>query len=87
MEWFVYLVECADGTLYCGTTPHLQDRLNKHNAGKGAKYTRTRRPVRLVYSFKCNDHSTALKEEHRLKQLPRQQKLQIISDSAKPAHP
>ena len=61
--WYVYILECADGTLYTGMTNHLVRRLAAHNAGKGAKYTKTRRPVHLRYSEKLQNQSQALRRE------------------------
>lgn len=79
--WFVYILECSDGTYYTGITNNLQKRIDKHNTGKGAKYTRARLPVKLVWSRECEDISTASKEEYKLKQLSRSQKESIICDN------
>ena len=77
--WYMYVVQCADGTFYTGITTSLSRRLNEHNYGsRGAKYTRSRRPVRLKYTQECANHSTALKEEHKFKKLTRKQKKEII---------
>lgn len=73
--WFVYLVKCSDGTLYCGITNDLDKRIKKHNDGKGAKYTKTRRPVSLLKYFERPSKSEALKLEYKIKQLSRQEKL------------
>ena len=78
MPWSVYLLGCRDGTLYCGVTTDLEKRVAAHNAGKGAKYTATRRPVRVVWSEPAADRSAALKREHALKRLTRRQKLALI---------
>lgn len=75
MRYFVYMVECADKSLYTGITPKLVDRVKAHNDGKGAKYTRSRRPVTLVYAREFRTKSEALKEEARIKRLPRSEKL------------
>lgn len=76
---FVYILECSDGTLYCGWTNNLQKRLEEHAAGKaGAKYTRGRRPVRLVYRERCPTRSDALKREREIKRLSRAGKLHLI---------
>ncbi len=75
--WFVYIVECSDGTLYTGITNNLIKRLETHNKGKGAKYTRSRLPVTLRRSFEVEDKSLAAKEEYRIKQLTREQKLML----------
>lgn len=72
----MYMVQCRDGTFYCGITTDLERRIIEHNEGeKGAKYTRPRRPVKLVYNKACTDRSEATKEEWRLKQLSRKEKL------------
>lgn len=76
-EWQVYLLQCADGTLYCGATNNLLRRLQQHNYGKGAKYTAARRPLKLVWASGGIDRSGAFKEEHRIKKLPRKDKLKL----------
>jgi putative endonuclease len=73
--WVCYLLQCADDTLYCGITNDLDKRLAAHNAREGAKYTRGRTPVRLVYCESCADKSAALKRELEIKKLPKLQKL------------
>lgn len=73
--WFIYLVKCADGTLYCGITNNLDKRIKIHNDGKGAKYTKTRRPVSLLKYFERPTKGEALKLEYKIKQLSRQEKL------------
>ena len=78
-QWWVYLVRCADDTLYCGITNDLERRLAAHNSGRGAKYTRPRRPVELVYQEPCPDRPAALRREAALKRLPRAQKLALLS--------
>ena len=75
--WVVYLVRCADDTLYCGITNDLAARLAAHTAGKGAKYTRGRGPLRVVAKRRCRDKGTALRLEYAVKQLDRTQKLQL----------
>lgn len=77
MSWHCYLLECADGTLYCGITNDLDKRLAAHNAGEGAKYTRGRTPLKLVYQEPCADKSNALKRERQIKALPRRGKLAL----------
>ena len=79
MAAFVYLLRCRDGSLYCGWTDDLDQRLVKHNTGKGAAYTRSRRPVRLVWHEVCADRSAALKREWAIKQLTRPQKLALLA--------
>lgn len=73
-EWNVYIVRCADDTLYTGVAKCVEDRLEKHNAGRGAAYTRTRRPVTLIYSQSRMTRSQALIREAQIKRLPRPQK-------------
>jgi putative endonuclease len=78
--WYVYVLTCADGTLYTGVTTELERRLAEHNAGaKGAKYTKTRRPVRLAYSETAADRSSALKREFAIKHLTREEKQRLIN--------
>lgn len=79
--WVCYLLRCADDTLYCGITNDLTKRLAAHNAGEGAKYTRGRLPVRLVYEEACKDKSTALKREMQIKRLPRGAKEALLQDA------
>lgn len=75
----VYILECSDTTLYCGWTMNLEKRLREHNEGPaGAKYTRGRRPVRVVYQEPCLTRSDALKREKEIKKLTRSQKLHLI---------
>ncbi len=76
--WYCYLLRCADETLYCGISNNLDKRLAAHNDGNGAKYTRTRIPVALVYSEKCADRSAASKREMAIKKLPREKKLALL---------
>lgn len=78
--WSVYIVRCADGTYYTGSTPDVERRIVAHNAGKGAKYTRVRLPVALMYQEACLDHSSALKREHAIKQLTRAEK-QLLTET------
>jgi putative endonuclease len=75
--WTVYLVRCADDTLYCGITNDLAARLAAHQAGKGAKYTRGRGPLTLVAQQRCRDKRVALRIEHAVKQLDRKRKLNL----------
>ena len=77
-KWFVYMLECADGSLYTGIAVDVQKRFAAHQAGKGAKYTRGRGPLRLVYSNECEDHSHALHRELEIKKLSREEKLALI---------
>jgi predicted GIY-YIG superfamily endonuclease len=74
-KWFVYILECADGTLYTGITNNLVRRVKQHNEGKGAKYTRGRGPVTLVKFVELFSKRDALKLEYKIKQLPKEEKL------------
>ena len=76
--WYLYILRCGDGTLYTGITNDLPKRFAAHCAGKGAKYTRGRGPLEMVYRECCADHSEALKREAEVKKLTRQQKLELI---------
>jgi putative endonuclease len=78
-EWIVYILECCDNTLYTGITNNLQKRIELHLAGKGARYTRGRSPLIIVYSEKCATKSLALKREYAIKQLTREEKESLIS--------
>jgi putative endonuclease len=81
--WRVYIVRCADGSLYTGIAIDLERRIAEHNAdsGLGASYTRSRRPVTLVYEEAAADRSAASKREYRIKQLSRMEKLALIDGS------
>lgn len=76
-KWFVYLLRCGDGSLYCGITDDVSRRLEAHAAGKGAKYTRGRGPLELVYREECESYSAALKREAAIKKLKRPEKLAL----------
>lgn len=80
-NWTVYILTCADATLYTGVTTDLERRLKEHNDcdKKGAKYTRTRRPVSLSYSEQFNDRSSACKREAEIKKMTRSRKLKLIT--------
>ena len=79
MSYFTYIVECSDSTLHTGITTDLERRLDEHNnSAKGAKYTRVRRPVKLVYSEECEDRSSASKREYAIKKLSREKKLALF---------
>jgi putative endonuclease len=82
-DWQVYIVQCADLSLYTGIARNLSDRIAQHNAGNGAKYTRGRRPVTLRYQESHPDRSSALKREASIKQLKRGAKLNLIAESAR----
>ncbi|MBE7048241.1 MAG: GIY-YIG nuclease family protein [Ruminococcaceae bacterium] len=75
---FVYILRCCDNTLYTGWTTNVLHRVYAHNSGHGAKYTRSRLPVTLVYTEVCADKSTALKREKAIKKLTKQKKEQLI---------
>ena len=78
MPFYCYIVECADGTFYTGWTTDPDRRERQHNAGRGAKYTRARRPVRLVYVETQPDRTAAMKRERAIKTLSREQKKKLI---------
>lgn len=75
---YTYLLQCADGTLYCGWTNHLKERVKAHNEGKGAKYTKPRRPVTLVYFETFETKQEALRREIEIKKLSRKDKLSLF---------
>ncbi len=77
-DWCVYMLRCVDGSLYTGATNDLQARLGVHRSGRGAAYTRSRLPVRLVYAEPATDRSAALKREWVLKQLTRPEKMALL---------
>ena len=76
--WKLYILRCRDGSLYTGITTDVEKRFAAHNAGKGAKYTRGRGPLELVYREDCGDHSTALKRELEIKAMKREEKMKLI---------
>jgi len=78
-SWQVYILRCADNTLYTGITNRLSARMKTHNGARGAKYTRTRRPVVLAWSTPCKSRDAALSLEHAIKQLTRCQKQTLIA--------
>ncbi len=77
-KWYVYILRCRDNSLYTGMTDDLERRLAAHNAGKGAKYTRGRGPVELVYHEEFATKAEACSREYRIKRLSRQDKLEIM---------
>ncbi len=83
MNQYVYMIECSDGSYYTGYTNDLKKRLAAHNAGKGAKYTKSRRPVRLIYQENFDNKKDALKREYAIKQLARSEKETLINDKAR----
>ena len=78
LNWYLYILRCGDGTLYTGITTDVEKRLEVHRSGKGAKYTRGRGPLELVYREECPDKSTALKREYAIKQLSKTEKENLI---------
>ena len=79
MNWVVYMLECADESLYTGITTNLERRLAEHAAGKGAKYTRGRGPFRLVYSETCTDRAEATRRETAIKLMDKAKKRLLVS--------
>lgn len=78
LSYYLYILRCGDGTLYTGITTDVEKRLTAHQSGKGAKYTRGRGPLTLVYQEECGDKPTALQREYAVKRLPREKKLALI---------
>ena len=79
---YTYILECSDGTLYCGWTNDLDKRIKTHNSGKGAKYTHSRLPVELVYFEEYDSKEAAMKREYQIKNMKREEKLQLINSNA-----
>ena len=79
-SWYLYILRCKDDTLYTGITTDVEKRLEAHRTGKGAKYTRGRCPLELVYREECGEHSTALRREWEIKKLHREEKEILISN-------
>lgn len=77
-NYYVYLLRCADNSLYCGYTDDIEKRLRVHNSGKGAKYTRSRLPVELAYSEELSSKSEAMSREYGIKRLARAQKEELV---------
>jgi len=78
MDWWVYMVECADGSLYTGIARDPDQRLAAHNSGKGARYTRSRLPVKLVYREPARDRANASRREAQIKAYSRSDKLELL---------
>lgn len=76
--WKLYILRCGDGSLYTGITTDVEKRLEAHRSGKGAKYTRGRGPLEIVYREECGNHSAALKREMEIKALSREDKMKLI---------
>ena len=81
MPHFVYLLRCKDNTIYCGYTNNLEKRIETHNSGKGSKYTRGRRPLKLIYVEELSSKSIALKREYKLKQLSKYEKEKLVKSN------
>jgi putative endonuclease len=81
MTYFCYILECSDGTFYTGWSTDPSRRERQHNAGRGARYTRVRRPVRLVYVEEQPDKPSALRRERKIKSFPREKKKKLITDA------
>ncbi|MCY6484140.1 GIY-YIG nuclease family protein [Clostridium aestuarii] len=77
---YIYIVECNDGTLYTGWTTNIQRRINQHNEGKGAKYTRARRPVVLKYFEEFETKQEAMKREYKIKKMSRKDKIKLFTE-------
>ena len=82
-KFYVYIVECCDETYYTGYTPNIEKRIKLHNAGRGAKYTRDRRPVKLIWCKEYKQFKNAFSEEKRIKKLTRKQKEKLVKNNAK----
>ena len=79
-QWYLYILRCKDNTLYTGITTDVEKRLEAHRVGKGAKYTRGRAPLELIYRENCENHSEALKREAQIKRLSRQEKELLVKN-------
>lgn len=84
MAYWLYILRCGDGSLYTGTTDDVERRLKAHREGKGAKYTRGRGPLEVVYREALSDKSAALKREWAVKRLSREEKLRLIENGERP---
>jgi predicted GIY-YIG superfamily endonuclease len=78
--WVLYILKCRDNTLYTGITNDVSRRVEQHNHGTASRYTRSRLPVKLIFSEPCRNRSQALKKEYGVKQLSRKEKIEYISD-------
>lgn len=79
--WFVYMIECVNSSLYTGIAKNVEKRFQMHTKGKGAKYTKIHKPIRIVYTEKMANHSEALKREREIKKLSKKQKLLLCSNT------
>ncbi len=86
MAFYCYILQCADGSYYCGWSKDVERRVNMHNQGMGARYTRARRPVELVYMEQVESHSDALKRERKLKNKTHEQKASLASQFSEQAN-
>ena len=84
MKWCVYILKCSDGNLYTGISNNLSKRIDIHNSGKGAKYTKSRLPVTLVYLEHTHDKNSSLKREIEIKKLTRSEKIELINGANLP---
>jgi len=82
MKYYVYILQTVDNTLYCGIALNIKKRFEEHIKGKGAKYTKSHKPEKIVYADVFEDKSQASKEEYRIKQLKKPQKLALIQQNA-----
>ena len=80
MKYYLYILQTQDNTLYCGIARDVQKRFQEHLSGKGAKYTRSHKPVKIVYTKEFENRSEAQKEEYRIKHLSKEEKLKLISE-------
>ena len=85
-QWYLYILRCKDNTLYTGITTDVEKRLEAHRSGKGAKYTRGRAPLELVYQESCESHSEALKREAEIKRLTRKEKELLVKKQETPGN-
>ena len=83
-SWFVYIARCSDGSLYCGVARDVKERIAKHDAGKGARYTRAHPPLRLLASFEYPDRSAAQRAEHAIKRLAPERKWALCAGERLP---
>lgn len=86
-SFYAYMLECSDGTLYTGWTTDLSKRIDVHNLGKGAKYTRVRRPVKLIASWSFDNKIAAMKMEYQIKQLSKKKKEQLVLSQVRERRP
>ncbi len=83
--WSLYIAECADGSYYTGIAKDVEKRIKVHNSGKGAKYTSTHAPVKLIFQEPQADYSTALRREYQIKRLPKERKIRFAAGEAIPS--